>query len=98
MEGTVTKMSPEPQTPIWRRFMRRKRGFEKSSLIPLPKTPAEFPPNTPYPESLADQSTELMPTVTIATESLQQPSPEALADEPTELMPVITIVTEPEMQ
>src|SRR6266436_5535974 len=94
MGGYIITMSPESHIPIWRRFMRSKRQFAKSSLIPLPKTPAEFSPNTLYPEPLVDESTHLMAEVTLATEPLEPASSEPSVDEPTDLMPAITPATE----
>ncbi len=98
MGGYITTMSPESQTPIWRRFQQRKRRLAKSSLTPLPETPAEFPPNTLYSEPLVNDPTDLLPEITPATELLQQVSPELSLDDPTDRIPTITPVLEPSLQ
>src|SRR6266571_5266203 len=98
MGGYIITMSPEPQTPIWRRFLQRKRRLAKSSLISLPEIPVEFPPNTLYSEPLANESTDLLPEITSATEPSMQLSLELSLDDPTDRIPAITPVLEPSPQ
>src|SRR5258708_39535493 len=98
MGGYIITMSPEPQTPIWRRFLQRKRRLAKSSLIPLPELPVEFPPNTLYSEPLANEPTDVLPAITPIPEPSMQLSLELSLDDPTDVLPAITPIPEPSTQ
>jgi hypothetical protein len=82
-------MSPEPQAPIWQRFLRRKqecasvivsKELQKPSIDQLINPPASEPALQPVPETPADEQIDL--AVTTPTE----PSPQSSPEEPCDLL------------